>query len=438
LKEENNVRAVLSLAIKDLRLLLRDKGALFFSFGWPLIVACVFGFVFAGSDDGPSAIRVALVDEDVSEGSKALAGRLSTTEGLTVTPLGRDVAVDAVRRGRQVAAVVIPRGYGEAADRMFYGEPAKVQVLADPSRRAERAMLEGMLMGASMQGMERMFTDSAYSTRVVDEALSSLGKDAGPGVAGRAELERFLGALRGFVNSPAMQPGTGGEGGTGSAGHAGAGWKPLVIESSEVAVQRNGPRNAFMVTFPQGALWGVIGCAFGFALSLVIERTRGTMTRLLISPLSRAHVLAGKALACFACIVLAEILLFGVGRVFLDVVPVSTPLLVLGGVSLAIGFVGVMMFVSVLGRTEQTVGGLAWAILLPMSMFGGGMVPLFAMPGWMQSASHFSPVKWGILALEGALWRGFTFTEMLLPCSVLIAVGVAGFAVGAWVFTKRM
>jgi ABC-2 type transport system permease protein len=72
--------------------------------------------------------------------------------------------------------------------------------------------------------------------------------------------------------------------------------------------------------------------------------------------------------------------------------------------------------------------------MLPMSMLGGGMVPLFAMPGWMQSVSNYSPIKWGILALEGAIWRGFTPSDMLLPCGILLAVGVVGFTVGARVF----
>ena len=58
---------------------------------------------------------------------------------------------------------------------------------------------------------------------------------------------------------------------------------------------------------------------------------------------------------------------------------------------------------------------------------------LIAMPPWMLTASHFSPVKWGILALEGAIWRRFTFLEMLTPCGILLAVGAVGFAVGvAW------
>jgi ABC-2 type transport system permease protein len=68
-------------------------------------------------------------------------------------------------------------------------------------------------------------------------------------------------------------------------------------------------------------------------------------------------------------------------------------------------------------------------------MFGGGMIPLIAMPGWMQSAGSISPVKWAVLSLEGAIWRGFTLNEMLLPCSILLGVGALTFAVGVTVLS---
>ena len=67
---------------------------------------------------------------------------------------------------------------------------------------------------------------------------------------------------------------------------------------------------------------------------------------------------------------------------------------------------------------------------MPMSMIGGGMIPLFVMPPWLVSLSAISPVKWAILALEGATWRGFGAGDMLLPCLVLIAVGLTAFLVG--------
>jgi ABC-2 type transport system permease protein len=72
-----------------------------------------------------------------------------------------------------------------------------------------------------------------------------------------------------------------------------------------------------------------------------------------------------------------------------------------------------------------------WAIMMPLMMLGGGMIPLFIMPSWLAQLSSVSPVKWGILALEGAIWRNFSAAEMALPLGILIAVGVVGLWFGA-------
>ena len=46
-----------------------------------------------------------------------------------------------------------------------------------------------------------------------------------------------------------------------------------------------------------------------------MERNAGTLLRLLTTPLSRAQVLLGKAVACFAAILAVEALLLVVGAV---------------------------------------------------------------------------------------------------------------------------
>ena len=96
--------------------------------------------------------------------------------------------------------------------------------------------------------------------------------------------------------------------------------------------------------------------------------------------------------------------------------------------ALCVCFSGLMMLLSVLGRSEQAVSGSGSAIMITMGMLGGALLPVLFMPEWMLAVSHFVPVKWGILALEGAIWRGFTLVEMLLPCGILVAVGVVSFA----------
>ena len=65
------------------------------------------------------------------------------------------------------------------------------------------------------------------------------------------------------------------------------------------------------------------------------------------------------------------------------------------------------------------------------------LIPLVAMPEWMLAVSHFIPVKWGVLALEGAIWRGFDLADMLLPCGILLSVGLLGFGLGARTLSRR-
>ena len=270
--------------------------------------------------------------------------------------------------------------------------------------------------------MQAMFTDPAASTRMADRALAKLPAD--PALAPQvAPVRRFLGELKRLM-------GTAGAPGPPGAGPGGPGaWQPLKVTAKPVARERRGPDNAFDITFPQGIVWGLIGCVMTFGISLVTERTHGTLVRLRMAPLTRTQILGGKALACFVSIMLVEVILLAVAVGF-GVRPSSMAMLTLAGVSAAICFVGFMMLVASLGKTEQTAAGAGWAILMPLSMLGGAMVPQFVMPQWMQTAGMVSPIRWVILAIEGGIWRGFTLNEMLLPCAILVSVGIVCFIAG--------
>jgi ABC-2 type transport system permease protein len=144
---------------------------------------------------------------------------------------------------------------------------------------------------------------------------------------------------------------------------------------------------------------------------------------------------AGKATACFVAVigVIGVMVALGIG---LGMRPVSPALLVLAAVCVATCFVGIMVLMSVVGKTEEAVSGAAWGANMLMAMFGGGMIPLLFMPPFMRTLSNLSPVKWSVLALEGAIWRGLTLGEMLLPCGVLIAVGLVCLTVGTMMLAR--
>ena len=77
------------------------------------------------------------------------------------------------------------------------------------------------------------------------------------------------------------------------------------------------------------------------------------------------------------------------------------------------------------------------AIVLVLVMIGGGTIPLAFMPPFLRAASQASPFSWAILAIEGAVWRGFAFTEMLAPLGILLFIGALGLVLGKTFIQKR-
>ncbi len=87
------------------------------------------------------------------------------------------------------------------------------------------------------------------------------------------------------------------------------------------------------------------------------------------------------AAACFFTAAGIQVLVFTVGAMAFGVRPNSIALLALAILCACAAFVGIMMLLSVLGRTEQAVSGSAWAVVLVMSMIGGAWCRSSRCPG---------------------------------------------------------
>ncbi len=424
-----------TLAMKDLRLLLRDRAGLFFTVAFPLLYALFFGAVFSpGGEDEARRIPVRLVDLDGSPASRAFLDSLGARKGLECRVDSLAGAEAAVRRGRASAAIILPKGFGEATRKLLSGEAPQVELLADPARQAEGALLQGMLMELAFRRLQETFQRPALmlpQVRVWRDSLAlAPGKD--PTLQ---PLRRWTGELDLFLGHLARQDSLSAKAQTGNR-LARPDFTPLRVVTRALRQVREGPQSAFEVSFPQGLVWGLISVAASFGLSLVVERKEGTLRRLRASPLRRRHILGGKALACALAVVAICLAMLLCGRPL--GVQAERPLLLLALIpSAAAAFTGLMLLVSVLGRTERAAAGMGWSLMMVLAMAGGGMVPLMFMPDWMRTLSHASPVKWTILGFEGVLWRGFGWTELLPVCVVLLSFGALCALVGLKAFRWR-
>jgi ABC-2 type transport system permease protein len=411
---------MLAIAWKDLRLLARNRATLFFTFVWPILMAVGFGLMF-GSAGERAKMHVFVVDQDQSVASKALFDGLIALDSVAVESIERGEAERQVKRGRAVALIEIPSGYGVASQRLFYGTPATVRVLIDPSRKAEIGMLEGLLMQVASRDMGRKMSSIGGSSSWVSTARSD--------TVALPEAERVrLGTL--FDALEKLQPGLADAQSTTMSSTMSA-WQPLKVQTESLQSDRRGPRNPYAITFPQGMLWGLVGCLMGFASGFAQEREKGTWLRLRTGPMSTRRLMLGKALAAMIALLAVQILLLIMARVIFGLVPESLPALAMVVAASAIAFTGLMLLISSAGKTTQGVSSAGWAGLMPMMMIGGGMIPLIAMPAWMANVAAFSPISWSLRSLEGAIWRGYQWSDYLWPVIGLVVLGVVTFAIGA-------
>lgn len=368
---------IIAIALKDLKLLLRDKVATFFTFGFPLLFAVIFGSMMAG-EDKPRPTALTIVTEETSAEARLLAERLSHRPELAVdvSQAPREEVTALVRSGKTTAMLVLPKGFGAALKAKDPAHPPQVELGIDPAKRSAQGLLSGL---------------------VTREVVGMAHGDA-----------------------------------------QGQWTEPVAIRTTALQGEAKGPANVYAVLFPQSIIWGCLGVLMAFGSSLVAEREGGTLARLLMSPVSRSAVLLGKGLACAVALLAVNVLMLSVAHFRYGVALPHLGLLALAIAGLSACFVGLMLLIAALSPTEQSVRSVGWAVMMVLGMTGGLMIPLMLLPEWMQQLASVNPIKWSILALEGALWRSFSFQQMLLPLGMLLAFGLAAAALGRWKFQRQL
>ena len=130
---------ILNIAIKDFKLLARDRLSLFFIFVFPVAMGLLFGAITGSFSSRDVTITLGVVDEDQSEMSQRFVKRLDENARADVVQRTRDEAMNDVRRGRLVGMIAIPKGFGQNAG-IFWEEQTPLQVGVDPSRQASRRL----------------------------------------------------------------------------------------------------------------------------------------------------------------------------------------------------------------------------------------------------------------------------------------------------------
>jgi ABC-2 type transport system permease protein len=176
---------------------------------------------------------------------------------------------------------------------------------------------------------------------------------------------------------------------------------------------------------------GIIGFAMTLitvmltAMSVVRERTSGTLTRILIAPISAWQVTIGYTFAFSvigvlqaAELFLASILLFGIRFVG------SPGVVALIIVLFTVGLQGIATLISTLAKNEAQAMQFVLFLLIPSLMVSGVFWPLETMPATIRPLSYVSPLTYANAGLRKVMLTGGGFGEIRFELAVLGAFAV--------------
>lgn len=133
---------MLKLFVASLKILVRNRPFVFWSFMFPLMFTLMFGSFFGSGGGGAALGTVALVNESNTPVAKGLQSVLEKIDGVRVRR--HDSLADAkasLKQGDRNAIIHIPAGFGSPTP----GSPTKVRVICDPGSPQTGQVVTGIV-----------------------------------------------------------------------------------------------------------------------------------------------------------------------------------------------------------------------------------------------------------------------------------------------------
>jgi len=389
------------IALKDLRLFLTDRLALFFFILFPFLFVIVFNFMLQGIGSQDPRLELHLVTQEVAGGLSHQIisametkdeGQLKPGEPLIIWDNDYNEARQAVEDKKLAGFLAFPADFTQGV-MMGYG--TKLEVVVDPAETYIRAALNGLASAiASQIGSQQLATNAAVSLLVEEKLtsgdMSSLG----------GEIQKLLTA------SPAATS------------------PPLITSETEKMgeVEAWNPAN---YVIPGYLVMFTFFAAAQSASIIVRERQNNTLERLLSSSVRREILLAGmftgtmaKGLIQIAIFWLAGLLIF---RIDLGLSPAAVIILSILMVIMSAAF---SIMLATLAKTQRSADALGTLLSLVLAPLGGCWWPLFITPQWMQFIAKITPHGWANTGFNELMVFGGNFSG-----AVPNMLALAGFAV---------
>jgi ABC-2 type transport system permease protein len=420
---------ILSVWLKDLRLLLRDRGEMASLFLMPLAFILPIALAFPPNgynltEDRKPQLPVAIhdvVDGVVGEHAQQLLDMLAesyaleqNTSAQEAAELGEAVqaacavagavcdevaAREKVLRDWRSAALVIPPGFSAAIDA---AEHISVTLLYNPARSpVDRQLMEGVVTGSTMRlsienqllsGLEQFGDLIELAPAEVRENIRTSSENGATPLSSQPAL-----------SVASVQP-----------------------SSVRITVQPN----TLQQTIPGYTVMFVYFLIGTVVASMKLERNTGVLRRLLVTPMRRVDLLAGKTLSALVIGVLQVATMFAIGAIFFGMGLGSAPVALLVLTAAVVLSAVCIGLAAAAFRIERGIT----IMLIVGALIAGCAFPADWLPPFLRTINIVLPQTWAMQGYQDIITRGQGFTAILPEIGVLLGFAVVFFAIAVWKF----
>jgi ABC-2 type transport system permease protein len=395
---------IVTIALKDLKQIARDRISLLFLVIMPLAFTFLMGLLFGGNQQTDTRLNVGLINND-SQGSltQTLTGLLENSQTIKVvdlTPAEESGISDQINSGKLAGALIIPGSY---SNDLLNEKNPQIQIIANPSGTGGQTVL------TELQAKISQLLGALETGRLSLQAYESQKPVADP----HAYLADAVSASILAWQDPSIH-----------------------INSEPVSVGANQSGfSGYVQTSPGMLVQFAIGGLIGAASVLVLERRNRTISRLLIAPVTKAQIILGHLLGVTVMVFFQESILILAGQFFFKVNyfqnPVGTLVMMLV-VALFCGSLG-LFFGAISKKPEQAIMWPLIAMFL-LTALGGAWFPLDITSQAFYTIGHFTPGAWIMDGFQNIILRGLGFSSILLPAAIIMIYAALFFGLAVWRF----
>lgn len=395
---------------KDLLLFIKDKKSLFLSFILPIVLISLFAFVYGGMDGIAKSKpqKLLLTDLDKSELSAEIIRDLKMEPALDIDSIGLEEGKKLLIDGRSTALLCFYKGF---SDSINSGKTAPMELFYDDAKSMEIGLMQKALLSTIMSFVGQKGGE-AHVKSFINQKYADLPED-----------------ILGDINQD-IETEFSGDGGSTSFSSD--------LKTTPLSIKK-GIRWGLIQAVAGTMVMMLLFIMAGMGSSILSENEKGTLKRILFSPLSPYSFLYGKMFASMIIALFQIVVLLFFSYFVFDLNLFHNPLgLVLMVLTTAFACSGFGIFIASLGSSQKQVESLSTIVILIMSAIGGSMIPFFLMPAILLKASMVTINYWAIQGFFDVFGRNTAWLTFLINPLILLIFGLVTSLLAGFFFKRRL